>query len=139
MEGYFKLAVSRAQGGLYDKTVLVQTDTFTDCCVYVKVLVNGNTISGWVVRALLELPPDQRSIYEAKAKVRAEEKSVQAEKDTLEADRQAAKEAAEAEEMLRIKARCHALYKRTIDKKQADLTVRETQQITACEALDYYH
>jgi hypothetical protein len=40
---------------------------------------------------------------------------------------------------LRVLARdCRDIFKSTIDKKTADLTVRETQQITGCRSLNFY-
>ena len=139
-ESYFKTAVSRsAHEGLYGKTSTVETHAATDCCVYVNVLgISGASESGWIVRNVLDLPSDQRSIYEAKAKLKADAEKAKADMEAQEERRQDAKEAAEAEEKARVKAKCRALYKRTIDKKQAELTVRETQQIAACESLGLY-
>lgn len=43
-----------------------------------------------------------------------------------------------AEERRKIRAACTVIYKNTIDKKVKDLTVREEQQVQACQALGLY-
>jgi hypothetical protein len=48
-------------------------------------------------------------------------------------------EAVKAEGIRRLTVACGSLYDSTIDKKIRDLTVREEQQIKACQALGLYH
>ena len=43
-----------------------------------------------------------------------------------------------AEERQRLRANCTAIYQNTIDKKVKDLTVREEQQVRACQVLVMY-
>jgi hypothetical protein len=73
----------------------------------------------------------------------------EAKKEELEAARQkrltaernrkrAEEEAKSAEEQRKIREACSALYQNTADKKIKDLTVREDQQVRACQALDLY-
>jgi hypothetical protein len=42
-------------------------------------------------------------------------------------------------ERRRIRAGCTAVYQTTIDKKISDLTVRQSEQVNACQLLDLYH
>jgi len=51
----------------------------------------------------------------------------------------AAEDAENAAKAAKAKAACRVIYASTIDKKTGDLTVRETQQVAACQALGYYH
>lgn len=95
-----------------------------DCCVRFS--------QGWVAKALVTIPDDQRAVYKEKLTKYYAQLAV-------EAKARAAEEAAKVADRVRVEANCRAVYRRTIDKKQGDLTVRETQQITACEALDMYH
>lgn len=48
------------------------------------------------------------------------------------------REAAEAEERIRLRSACSKIYEKTADKRIADLTVREEQQVRACQALGIY-
>jgi len=52
------------------------------------------------------------------------------------ADQQAAAE--EARQLEAARAACKVIYKRTIDKKAQDLTIRETELVHACQGLDLY-
>jgi hypothetical protein len=74
---------------------------------------------------------------------------VQAKKDAAEAALQkrlaaeqkkkvAEQEARNAEERRRLRANCIVIYENTIDKKVKDLTVREEEQVRACQALGLY-
>jgi hypothetical protein len=51
---------------------------------------------------------------------------------------QAEESARAAEERRKIRAACSAIYQSSIDKKVRDLTVREEQQVRACQASDLY-
>jgi hypothetical protein len=61
----------------------------------------------------------------------------QAERDRLEAARKA-RVAAEAMEAAKVRATCRAVYRSTSDKRVRDLTVKEEQQVRACQALELY-
>jgi hypothetical protein len=50
----------------------------------------------------------------------------------------AAEDAKAQEERAKARAACSAIYQSTIDRKVADLTVREEQQVRACQALGLY-
>jgi hypothetical protein len=68
----------------------------------------------------------------------AEEKRKDAERDALISKYRAEQEAAAAEERRKIRAACAAIYKSTADMKIKDLTVKEEQQVRACQALGLY-
>jgi hypothetical protein len=68
----------------------------------------------------------------------AEHKKKQAEEDARYAKAKAEQDAKDAEERRRIRAACGVVYQHTADKKIADLTVREEQQVRACQALGLY-
>jgi len=69
------------------------------------------------------------------AEARAEAK---AKTDAAEAARRKREEAEAALERRKARAACRAIYRSTIDKKVNELTVREDQQVRACQALDMY-
>jgi hypothetical protein len=81
----------------------------------------------------------KRDVEEARRKTLAAERK---QKEAVEAARLAKIRAAEdikaAEDRAKTRAACTAIYQSTIDKKVKDLTVREDQQIRACEALGLY-
>lgn len=59
--------------------------------------------------------------------------------DDAEQERQAAEQRASAErEQAKLRASCAAIYRRTANKKVAELTVRESKQVEACSALGLY-
>jgi hypothetical protein len=75
----------------------------------------------------------------------AERRRVDAERDRRAAEEsarlakiQADSDAKTAEERRRIRAACSAIYDATIDKKVRDLTVREEQQVRACQSSGLY-
>lgn len=68
----------------------------------------------------------------------AEEKRKQAEAETRYVKAKAEDEAKAIEERRRIRVACSTIYHRTADKKIRDLTVREEQQVRACQALGLY-
>ena len=91
----------------------------------------------------------QRIRAEAKAKADAEEEKrlaaeakEEARKEALENARltklRAIQAAKDAEERRRIRAACSAIYRSTADRKVSDLTVKEEQQVRACQALGLY-
>jgi hypothetical protein len=82
-------------------------------------------------------------------KQRKTEAEAQAKKDAAEAARQkrlvaeqkkkhAEQDARNAEERRKLRANCTTIYQNTIDKKVRDLTVREEEQVRACQALGLY-
>jgi predicted P-loop ATPase len=72
----------------------------------------------------------------------AEEAKEEARKEALESARltklRAIQAAKDAEERRRIRAGCGAIYRSTADRKVSDLTVKEEQQVRACQALGLY-
>ena len=68
----------------------------------------------------------------------AERKKKQAEVDARYAKAKAEQDATAAEERRRVRTACGAVYQSTADKKIGDLTVREEQQVRACQALGLY-
>jgi len=76
----------------------------------------------------------------AQKRLAAKRKKKQAEGEALEAKAKAERDAKAAEERRQVRAACGAVYQSTADinKKVGDLTVREEQQVRACQALDLY-
>lgn len=68
----------------------------------------------------------------------AEQKRKQAEADARYAKMKGEGDARAAEEQRRLRAACSAIYKKTADTKLKDLTVKEEQQVRACQALNMY-
>jgi len=68
----------------------------------------------------------------------AEQKKKDAELNARLAKSRAEREAAAAEEGRKLRANCTVIYQTTIDKKVKDLTVREEQQVRACQVLGLY-
>jgi hypothetical protein len=50
----------------------------------------------------------------------------------------AERNAKDAEDKRKLRANCTVIYQNTIDKKVKDLTVREEEQVRACQALGLY-
>jgi hypothetical protein len=67
-----------------------------------------------------------------------ERKKKDAEESLRMAEIQAEEDAQAAAQRARVKAACRSIYQTTIDKKQGDLTVRESEQIRACQLLNFY-
>jgi hypothetical protein len=67
-----------------------------------------------------------------------EQKRRQAESDALDAKMKAEEDAKAAEKQRKIRAACTEIYNNTIDKKVKDLTVREEQQVRACQGSGLY-
>lgn len=82
----------------------------------------------------------KKALVEAarRKQVAAEQKRKQAEADARYAKIQAEEAAKAAEEHRRIRAACSVIYQNTVDKKISNLTVREEQQVRACQALGLY-
>jgi hypothetical protein len=82
----------------------------------------------------------KKAIAEAARRKRLaeEQKKKDAELNARLAKYRAEKEAAEAEERRKIRTACSGIYQNTVDKKVKDLTVREEQQVRACQALGLY-
>jgi len=68
----------------------------------------------------------------------AEQKKKDAELNTRIEKERAAEAARAAEERKKIRVACCAIYQNTANKKVSDLTVREEQQVRACQALGLY-
>jgi hypothetical protein len=68
----------------------------------------------------------------------AEQKRKQAELDARIVKERADEEAKAAEERRKIRLACATIYQNTADKKLKDLTVKEEQQVRACQALGLY-
>jgi hypothetical protein len=68
----------------------------------------------------------------------AEQKKKDAELNARIAKSRAEREAAAAEEERKLRANCTLIYQNTIDTKVKDLTVREEQQVRACQVLGLY-
>jgi hypothetical protein len=58
--------------------------------------------------------------------------------EAIEAKQKAAAEAAEAAKLAKLKTACVTIYRATVDEKVSDLTVRETEQVKACQMLGLY-
>lgn len=67
-----------------------------------------------------------------------EQKKKDAELDARIAKTKAEDEAKAAEEQRQVRAACALIYRNTADKKVGDLTVKEEQQVRACQALNLY-
>jgi hypothetical protein len=65
-------------------------------------------------------------------------KKIQAEAHAQYVKLKAEKDAREAAERARVRAGCSLIYDKTADKKVGDLTVREAQQVQACQVLGLY-
>ena len=94
-------------------------------------------------------PEDKRLAKEVQAKkdaadaarrkqLAAEQKRKQAELDARIAKERADEGAKAAEERRKIRAACSTIYQNTADTKLKDLTVKEEQQVRACQALGLY-
>ena len=68
----------------------------------------------------------------------AEQIRKQAEADARYAKMKAEEDAKAAEKRRKVRAACTVIYQYTVDKKVNDLTVREEQQVRACQALGLY-
>jgi uncharacterized membrane protein YqiK len=75
---------------------------------------------------------------ERKRRLAAEQKRKDAEEAARLAKIKAEEDAGAAAERARIRAACASIYKTTADKKVSDLTVKEAQQVQACQALGLY-
>lgn len=94
-------------------------------------LVRAEDFDGRIIGELTE--DDKRE-----AAITAERKRREAQAAARAAKERGAREANAAEEARRIRANCEGIYKATADKKLKDLTVREEQQVRACQALGWY-
>ena len=75
---------------------------------------------------------------ERKKTLQAAQKKKRAEEDARLEKAQAEERARAAEERRKVRAACSVIYQNTADKKLNDLTVREEQQVRACQALGLY-
>jgi hypothetical protein len=122
-------------GDLASRTPGVADVADSDTC-HVKLIEGTNKgREGWVHCSLLAISAEWKA-YSAKQEAikRAAAKKVADEK-----KKQQDEAAAQAEAKHRqIRAACSVIYQNTINKKVSDLTVREEQQINACQALGFY-
>ena len=82
---------------------------------------------------------EQKRIADEQELIADEEKLRKAEeKEQIQAEERAKVEARAAEERRRIRATCAAIYRNTANKKVSDLTVKEEQQVRACQILGLY-
>lgn len=149
----FPMGVSRSDLFSYVGRVRIgRIISTSDCCIQAEV----DDHSGWVVRDLLDVAPEQRAVYDAHLAEERRDAEEQRKKDAAEASRRkradasraeqnaqyakykAEEDAKAAEERRKLRAACTAIYHDTIDKKVKDLTVREEQQVRACQALGLY-
>jgi hypothetical protein len=79
-----------------------------------------------------------KAIQARRDRLAAENKLRQAEEDARHAKYKTEKEAQEAAERAKIRAVCLTIYKGTSDKRVGDLTVKEEQQVRACQLLSLY-
>lgn len=81
----------------------------------------------------------RRDVEETRRKrVETDRKQKEAAETARGAKLKAAQEASAAEERAKVRAGCRTIYRATIDKKARDLTVREEEQIRACQVLGLY-
>ena len=87
-------------------------------------------------------PEDQRKATEAQAKKDSAEaarrRRLAAARKNKEEEERACRDGIMANEAAKIRVACKVTYKGTADKKIGDLTVKESQQVQACQALGLY-
>jgi hypothetical protein len=82
---------------------------------------------------------NKRAVEAARLRKAAEERKQKEVKDAARAAQLKAEEDVKAaEERRKVRVACAAIYQATIDKKVKDLTVREEQQVRACQVLNLY-
>jgi len=84
------------------------------------------------------LAEEERKAAEEQARQDAEEAARQKRLEAEHTRKQAEADRKTAAERRRLQAVCRVVYRNTIDKKITDLTVREEQQVRACQALGMY-
>jgi hypothetical protein len=91
-------------------------------------------------KRLADLAQAKKDAAEAarRRRLAAEHKKKEAELDARIAMERADEEARAAEELRRVRLACSTTYQNTADKKVKDLTVKEEQQVRACQALGLY-
>jgi hypothetical protein len=102
---------------------------------------------GWVTADLLDLTPDAKQKVGIEGsriralQIAAEDKSRAEHTAAIQASFQASQQRsrAEAAERAKLQATCSAVFRSTADRKVLDLTVRESQQVKACDSLGMYH
>jgi hypothetical protein len=123
-----------------DGTKFIGVDTTAEC-QYV-IFVN-NKWGGWVDAHLIEPTEETLIILGDKAAIEAKYEAERRAEDEKAAKKEQRKIQEEQQririERLKIQAACSVIYQNTINKKVSDLTVREEQQIRACQALGVYN
>jgi hypothetical protein len=96
---------------------------------------------GEAKRAAAEAAHQQQLAQEQKRKeaaLNARQKRMEAALNARLVKERAEQEARAAEERTKLRAACGGIYQNTVDKKVRDLTVREEQQVRACQTLGLY-
>lgn len=91
-------------------------------------------VGGLKILTASEQAEEDRKKREAIATQRARMEELRAK----EAESRKLKEKAEAEEAAKVVAGCRLIYSRTANKRIVDLTVKESQQVQACQTLGLY-
>jgi hypothetical protein len=103
---------------------------YSSDCTYVRSV--QHKWEGWVHSSLIEPTKETKVILTKQAADEAKH----------EAERRAKNQEDQQRiriERLKIQAACSVIYQNTINKKISDLTVREEQQVRACQALGFYN
>jgi len=97
---------------------------------------------GWVSEKLLQNTPEEEKElarkHQAAAAQRAKQAAEQKKRDADLAKLKADEEAKATAEPATLRANCTFIYRNTADKRIGDLTVRESQQVQACQVLGLY-
>jgi hypothetical protein len=117
-------------------------------CNYVRSV--NNKWEGWVYSALVEPTEETKVILAKQAAIKAQKDADEAKYEAARRaeDIKAAKERKRQQDdeqerirlrRVKIQAACSVIYQDTINKKVSDLSVREEQQVRACQALGFYN
>ena len=105
-------------------------------CAHVRLVRTRQT--GWISSALILTGAAQKAEQDRLEAAQKAEQDRRAAGLKAEQEEKAKKQTEEAAERARVRAICATVYHDTIDTKLKDLTVREDQQVRACQALDLY-
>jgi len=90
---------------------------------------------GWVSAKLVELTKESKALQAKRNAAEAQRRKKKQEEREAE---QSARIAENEAERTRLRNKCAQIYDKTADKKISDLTVRESQQVQACQAAGLY-
>jgi hypothetical protein len=94
---------------------------------------------GWICANLLQITEEsERLEANINAAAAAAERKRKRARDAQHEAEDRVRQAAEDAKTAKIRAACTVIYARTVDKKVGDLTVRETQQVQACQLAGMY-